>query len=58
PLSVTNLKVVKDQPHQRSNRKIPGCTVRHFDNNNPRYIWLMDGWLTKERRVPTDRLYR
>ncbi|MBA0813160.1 hypothetical protein Gohar_027035, partial [Gossypium harknessii] len=41
PLSVTNLKVVKRRPHQRSNRKIPGCTVRHFDNNNPRYNWLM-----------------
>ncbi|MBA0881774.1 hypothetical protein Goshw_012243, partial [Gossypium schwendimanii] len=39
---------VKDRPHQRSNRKIPGCTVRHFDNNNPRYTWLMAGWLTKE----------
>ncbi|MBA0813161.1 hypothetical protein Gohar_027036, partial [Gossypium harknessii] len=41
PLSVTNLQIVKDRPHQRSNRKIPGGTVRHFDNNDPSYSWLM-----------------
>ncbi|MBA0702637.1 hypothetical protein Goari_020530, partial [Gossypium aridum] len=36
---------VKDRPHQKSNKKLPGGTVRHFDNNNPRYSWLLDGRL-------------
>ncbi|MBA0702638.1 hypothetical protein Goari_020530, partial [Gossypium aridum] len=27
--------IVKDWPHQRRYRKVPGGTVRHFDNNDP-----------------------
>ncbi|MBA0841186.1 hypothetical protein Goarm_003692, partial [Gossypium armourianum] len=50
--------IVKERPHQRSNRKIPGGTVRHLDNNDPSYSWLMVGWLTKERHVQSGRLYR
>ncbi|MBA0628994.1 hypothetical protein Godav_023619, partial [Gossypium davidsonii] len=57
PLSVTNLPIVKDRPHQRSNMKIPGGTVRHFDNNDPSYSWLMVGSLTKERLLESGRLY-
>ncbi|MBA0725248.1 hypothetical protein Golax_021845, partial [Gossypium laxum] len=53
----TNLQIAKDRPHQRSNRKIPGGTVRHFDNNDPSHSWLMVGWLTKERCVQSGRLY-
>ncbi|MBA0613430.1 hypothetical protein Godav_013868 [Gossypium davidsonii] len=37
PLSIATLQNVKDRPHQKSNRKLPGGTVRHFDNNDPHY---------------------
>ncbi|KAG8498723.1 hypothetical protein CXB51_005047 [Gossypium anomalum] len=50
PLSVATL--------QNSNRKLPGGIVRHFDNNDPRYGWLLAGWLVEERRTPSGRLYR
>ncbi|MBA0753481.1 hypothetical protein Gogos_020153, partial [Gossypium gossypioides] len=39
PLSVVTLQIVKDRPHQKSNRKLHGGTVRHFDNNDPP-LWL------------------
>ncbi|KAG4201748.1 hypothetical protein ERO13_A05G298250v2 [Gossypium hirsutum] len=58
PLSIITLQNVKNRPHQKSNRKLPGCTVRYFDNNDPRYSWLLDGWLVEERRVPSGKLYR
>ncbi|MBA0711398.1 hypothetical protein Golax_010587 [Gossypium laxum] len=51
PLSVVTLQNVKDRPHPKSNRKLPGGTVRHFDNNDPHYSWLLAGWLTDEHRV-------
>ncbi|MBA0671323.1 hypothetical protein Goklo_024662, partial [Gossypium klotzschianum] len=50
--------IVKDWRHQRRYRKLPGGTVRHFDDNDPRYSWLMVVWLTKEHRVSSGRLYR
>ncbi|MBA0756589.1 hypothetical protein Gogos_022110, partial [Gossypium gossypioides] len=34
-LSVATLQIVKDQAHQKSNRKPLAGTVRHFDNNDP-----------------------
>ncbi|TYH51553.1 hypothetical protein ES332_D10G284100v1 [Gossypium tomentosum] len=58
PLSIITLQNIKDRPHQKGNRKLPGGTVRYFDNNEPRYGWLLNGWLAEERRVPSGRLYR
>ncbi|MBA0577324.1 hypothetical protein Golob_024739 [Gossypium lobatum] len=58
PLSIATLQNVKDRPHQKHNSKLPGGTVRHFDNNDPHYSLLLVGWLAKERRVPSGRLYR
>ncbi|MFQ6647014.1 hypothetical protein Gotur_019860, partial [Gossypium turneri] len=58
PLSIITLRNIKDRPHQKKNRKLPGGTVRYFDNNEPRYGWLLNGWLAEERRVPSGRLYR
>ncbi|MFQ6665476.1 hypothetical protein Gotur_032201 [Gossypium turneri] len=57
-LSIITLQNVKDRPHQKSNKKLPGGTVWHFDNNNPRYSWLLNGWFTEELCVPSGRLYR
>ncbi|MFQ6629377.1 hypothetical protein Gotur_007346, partial [Gossypium turneri] len=57
PLSVATLQDVKDRPHQKSNKKLPGGTVRHFDNNEPRYGWLLAGWLVEKRRMLSGRLY-
>ncbi|MBA0629696.1 hypothetical protein Godav_024208 [Gossypium davidsonii] len=50
--------IVKGRPHQKRNRKLPGGTVRQFDNNDPLYSSLLAGWLAEERRVPSGRLYR
>ncbi|MBA0556375.1 hypothetical protein Golob_026481 [Gossypium lobatum] len=44
PLSVATLYILKYRPHQKWNRKLPGGTVRHFDNNNPS-LYLVVGWL-------------
>ncbi|MFQ6647016.1 hypothetical protein Gotur_019679 [Gossypium turneri] len=32
---MATLQIVKGRPHQKRNRKLPGGTVRHFDNNDP-----------------------
>ncbi|MFQ6647013.1 hypothetical protein Gotur_019860 [Gossypium turneri] len=58
PLSIITLQNIKDRPHQKSNRKLPGGIVRYFDNNDPRYSWLLDGWLAEECHVLSGRLYR
>ncbi|TYI62746.1 hypothetical protein E1A91_D10G269100v1 [Gossypium mustelinum] len=58
PLSIITLQNIKNRPYQKSNRKLPGGAVRYFDNNDPHYSWLLDGWLAEERRVPSGRLYR
>ncbi|TYH00358.1 hypothetical protein ES288_A10G269600v1 [Gossypium darwinii] len=58
PLSKITLQNVKNRPYQKKNRKLPGGSVRYFDNSNPRYSWLLNGWLAEERRVPSGRLYR
>ncbi|KAH1045600.1 hypothetical protein J1N35_036384 [Gossypium stocksii] len=58
PLSIITLQNVRHRPYQKRNRKLPGSTVRYFDNKDPRYSWLLDGWLAEERRVPSGRLYR
>ncbi|MBA0725245.1 hypothetical protein Golax_021843, partial [Gossypium laxum] len=57
-LSVATLQIVKDQPHQKSNRKLHGGIVRHFDNNDPRYSWLLVACLAEECLVLSSRLYR
>ncbi|KAB2010711.1 hypothetical protein ES319_D10G260400v1 [Gossypium barbadense] len=58
PLSIITLQNIKNRPDQKSNRKLPGGAVRYFDNNDPRYSWLLDGWLAEERHVPSGKLYR
>ncbi len=57
-LSVATLQILKDRAYQKSNSKLLAGIVRNFDNNNPRYSWLLAGWLAEERRVPSGRLYR
>ncbi|MBA0765707.1 hypothetical protein Gotri_014863, partial [Gossypium trilobum] len=55
---MVTLQNVKDRPHQKSNRKLPGGTIRHFDYNDTHYSWLLAGWLNEEHRVLSGRLYR
>ncbi|MBA0752944.1 hypothetical protein Gogos_022233, partial [Gossypium gossypioides] len=58
PLLVATLQIIEDRPHQKRNGNLPWGTIWHFNNNDPRYSWLLASWLVEERRVPSGRLYR
>ncbi|MFQ6668355.1 hypothetical protein Gotur_034028 [Gossypium turneri] len=42
----------------RRNARTADAEPKHFDNNDPRYSWLLDGRLAEACRVPSDRLYK
>ncbi|MFQ6647012.1 hypothetical protein Gotur_019860 [Gossypium turneri] len=42
----------------RRNATTADAEPKYFDNNDPRYSWLLDGWLAEECHVLSGRLYR
>ncbi|XWS65995.1 hypothetical protein CRYUN_Cryun05aG0162100 [Craigia yunnanensis] len=58
PMTIATLQIMKERADKRSDRKKPGGIVRHFDNTEHGYGWLLPGWIAEERHVPSGRLYR
>ncbi|MBA0754647.1 hypothetical protein Gogos_021885, partial [Gossypium gossypioides] len=57
-LLMATLQIVKDRPHQKNNRKLPGGLSDTLTITTPRFSCLLADWLAKERRVSSCRLYK
>ncbi|MFQ6657590.1 hypothetical protein Gotur_027202 [Gossypium turneri] len=57
-LLMATLQIVKDRPHEKSNRKLLGGTVDTLTITTPHFICLLASWLAEERHVPLGRLYK
>ncbi|XP_016755189.1 uncharacterized protein [Gossypium hirsutum] len=55
PLTLANLKVVKEQDEKWGNRMSLSVFVKYFDNTDAPYDWLLPGWVVEERYVPSGR---
>ncbi|KAK8488175.1 hypothetical protein V6N13_121960 [Hibiscus sabdariffa] len=58
PLTVATLQRIRERENQGKDRKKAGGSVHYFDNTEPRYSWLLPGWVAEERIVPSGRLYK
>ncbi|KAK8350202.1 hypothetical protein V6Z12_A06G193800 [Gossypium hirsutum] len=55
PLTLATLQVVRERAEKRGKRTSLAVSVRHFDNTDINYDWLLPGWVAEERYVPSGR---
>ncbi|MBA0868309.1 hypothetical protein Goshw_011487 [Gossypium schwendimanii] len=55
PLTIATLRLVREKAEKRGKRTSLAVSVRHFDNTDINYNWLLPGWVAEERYVPSGR---